>query len=371
MIRALRKRIQLWLVNFFLIIYTRQKDLYSSRRVFELDDKSDFNNILIYSSTALGDFMMNSPAIHELRKRYPSANITLVCNKKMYSFLKDGAEWNNLIGWDNKLTTLFKLVKEVKKHGSPELTVILHSHTPYDFLSAILSGTKYIFVDNDKQDLPLVSKWATNRINKFVGHTIQRKLELISPLLDSKPDNSMRLPFSVEKTITESDANYRWIGFQMGASSYKKCWPVHRFATLASQLFTSPDVRIVLIGAPNERPLQDEFMQNLDPCFHDRVRPLIGETTLKELIQEVKNMDLLVTSDTGPMHLAVAMQIPTVSMFVITSPYLYGPFQDPQLHSVIYKAYTVLDELKYKSALEKISCDEVLSRITDYFNKKA
>lgn len=71
-------------------------------------------------------------------------------------------------------------------------------------------------------------------------------------------------------------------------------------------------MRVVLIGAPNEVPLQDEFLQKLDSRFHDRVKPLIGKTTLKGLIQEVKNMDLLVTSDTGPMHLAVAMRVPTV-----------------------------------------------------------
>ena len=124
------------------------------------------------------------------------------------------------------------------------------------------------------------------------------------PLLNEKPDNSMHLPFPVERTVSEEDSKLRWIGFQMGASSFKKCWPVERFVTFANQLFAHDDVRVVLIGAPNEVPLQDEFLQKLDSHFHDRVKPLIGKTTLKGLIQEVKNMDLLVTSDTGPMHLA-------------------------------------------------------------------
>ena len=366
MIRALRKRIQLLLVNLFLMIHTRKKDFSFSQQEFENQDKSQLKNILIYSSTALGDFMMNSPAIHALRQTYPSAAITLICHKKMYDFLKGGRDWDDLISWDNKLTTLPALVKEIKKRGTPDLTVILHSHTPYDFLSAIMAGTKYVFVDNDKQDIPLVSKWATNRISKFVGHTIQRKLELIMPLLNEKPDNSMHLPFPVERTVSEADSQLRWIGFQMGASSFKKCWPVERFVTFANQLFAHDDVRVVLIGAPNEVPLQDEFLQKLDSRFHDRVKPLIGKTTLKGLIQEVKNMDLLVTSDTGPMHLAVAMRVPTVSMYVITSHYLYGPYQDPQLHKVVYKAYTTLDEIKYRSALEKVSCEEIMVHVKPF-----
>ena len=106
MIRALRKKIQLLLVNLFLMIYTRKKDFSFSQQEFENQDKNQLKNILIYSSTALGDFMMNSPAIHALRQTYPSATITLICHKKMYDFLKGGSDWDDLISWDNKLTTL-------------------------------------------------------------------------------------------------------------------------------------------------------------------------------------------------------------------------------------------------------------------------
>jgi len=73
-----------------------------------------------------------------------------------------------------------------------------------------------------------------------------------------------------------------------------------------------------------------------------------------------------VTSETGPLHLSVAMQIPTVSMFVVTSPMRYGHYQDQVLHSVIYKAFTTLHEQHYASALDIISLSEVYARVKTF-----
>lgn len=95
------------------MIYTRKKDFSFSQQEFENQDKNQLKNILIYSSTALGDFMMNSPAIHALRQTYPSATITLICHKRCMTSSK-GSDWDELISWDNKLTTLPALVKEIK-----------------------------------------------------------------------------------------------------------------------------------------------------------------------------------------------------------------------------------------------------------------
>lgn len=82
MIRALRKKIQLILVNLFLRLYTGKNGLASTQAEFAQEDKRNIKNIVIYSSTALGDFMMNSPAIHAIRREYPDAHITLICHKK-------------------------------------------------------------------------------------------------------------------------------------------------------------------------------------------------------------------------------------------------------------------------------------------------
>ncbi len=367
MIRALRKKIQLILVNLFLRLYTGKNGLASTQAEFAQEDKRNIKNIVIYSSTALGDFMMNSPAIHAIRREYPDAHITLICHKKMVQFLSTGKDWDSLIAWDNKLTTVSALVENIKQQGRPDAAIILHSHTPYDFLSALRAGAKYVFIDNDKQAIPLVSKWATSRLKNFVGHTIQRKLELIAPFLSHEPSRAMRLPAEVVVEEATRDPAVKYVGFQMGASSLRKCWSTENFARLATQMINDNDaVKIVLIGAPNEVALQDKFLQQLDARYHDRVLPLIGKTTIPGLLQEIKKMSLLVTSDTGPLHLAVAMQVPTVSMFVVTSPMLYGPYQDPELHSVIYKAFTTLDEQHYASALDKISLNEVYARVKTF-----
>lgn len=122
----------------------------------------------------------------------------------------------------------------------------------------------------------------------------------------------------------------------MGASSEERRWPVENFVTLARTLLTRyRDLNIVLVGAPNEIRLSDEFLSLLEPEFHNRIEPLIGKTTVEELTQIVNNLDLLVTNDTGTMHLAFALKVPSVSMHVSTCPQFTGPYQDYELHEII------------------------------------
>jgi len=68
-----------------------------------------------------------------------------------------------------------------------------------------------------------------------------------------------------------------------------------------------------------------------------RVITLAGHLSLSELPLALKGLDVLVTNDTGPFHVAVALQTPTISLFVPSSVYHAGPYQDLHLHSVIQK----------------------------------
>lgn len=77
------KKLKHKLVNLFLQLYTRRRDFSHSVTAFKQLETIDFRNIVIYSTTAPGDFLMNTPAIHEVRKRFPDARITVVSGNKM------------------------------------------------------------------------------------------------------------------------------------------------------------------------------------------------------------------------------------------------------------------------------------------------
>ncbi|PHM37569.1 ADP-heptose--LPS heptosyltransferase II [Xenorhabdus mauleonii] len=348
------------LVDLFLKGYTRKRDFTHSREEFNKLKEKEFKNIIIYSTTALGDFFMNTPAIHAIRNRYKNALITLICHQNFKDFFVGGADWDKVVVWNNKVNNIPNLLKGIKKNGTPDLAVILHSHNPYDYLSAIMSGAKYVFRDNYNEN-KLMEKWLTNYVESFNGHIIKRKLELIKPLgcdISSEYCIEMRAPCDV-KSINK---NYASIGFQMGASSSERCWPVKNFAQVALDIFKNDNTtQLVLIGSPNDIHLQQKFMQLLPKEYHNRVNQLVGKTKLAELTQKISELDLLVTGDTGPMHIAIALKVPTVSLFVTACYSATGPYQDPEIHKVIFG--TALSLNKHEHIMDCISPNMVINEV--------
>jgi len=118
----------------------------------------------------------------------------------------------------------------------------------------------------------------------------------------------------------------RWIALQPGARWENKRWPARSFAELARQLAARyADVRFVILGGVLDRPL-GETISHAAP---DRCLNLAGETSLPELVECLRHCELMVTNDTGPMHVAVALGKPVVALFGPTEPRRTGPYGRP------------------------------------------
>ncbi len=122
-----------------------------------------------------------------------------------------------------------------------------------------------------------------------------------------------------EKWKTE---NARWIALQPGARWQNKHWPVEHFAALVKQLaarFT--DARFVILGGNDDKPL-GELLAAAAP---ERCLNLTGQTSLPEMIEWLRLSELMITNDTGPMHVAAALGKPVIAMFGPTEPRRTGP----------------------------------------------
>lgn len=108
-------------------------------------------------------------------------------------------------------------------------------------------------------------------------------------------------------------------------------------------------------------------MAGLTAAEQLRVVSHIGKTTLPQLLAVMSNMQVLVTGDTGPLHLAIALKTPTVSLFVTANPQHTGPYQNSELHQVMY---VPVDEQKLNAAqrqqpLSIITENEVFEKVTN------
>jgi ADP-heptose:LPS heptosyltransferase len=113
------------------------------------------------------------------------------------------------------------------------------------------------------------------------------------------------------------------VAFQLGASRPARCWPAASWAALGEELARRLGARLLLCGGGGERPVGAEVARALGPAAID----VTGRTSIPELAALLERADVLVTPDTGPMHLAVAVGTPVVALFFGPAlPFDTGPY---------------------------------------------
>ena len=324
----------------------------------------DFKTIIVYSTTALGDFMFATPAIRSLRLRFPQARIALVVHEKFRSFINEqyqqvdevfyyGSEWHGF----------FKFVGQLRKFA-PEAAVLFHSHPPYDIASAVLANCCYLFKGGYSEQFSAFEPFFTYHSGHFQSaHLVTARLDLIKPLGCQTENVDMQIPCEYPHYPRIKDKFV--IGFQMGTSqaSRGRRWPVESYVSLARQLIRrSERVEIVLVGIHSEQELAQQFFSLLPQNIHNRIIDQVGKTTLPELLGILEQMDLLVTPDTGTMHLAVALKTPLAVILPSLVSNGAEPIQDKEIHILIRPTKEVIDNNQI-DASNSISPDDVFEAI--------
>ena len=162
----------------------------------------------------------------------------------------------------------------------------------------------------------------------------------------------------------------RWIALQPGARWDNKRWPVEHFTELVRTLAKNrPAVRFAVLGGKDDQPL-GEIIAKAEPT---RVLNLCGATSLPEMIEFLRGCDLLITNDTGPMHVAAALGKPLLALFGPTAPERTGPYG--QIHNVLRIALPCAPCLKSDCHFEKpneclraLSPAQVVQRVPAVFS---
>ncbi len=159
------------------------------------------------------------------------------------------------------------------------------------------------------------------------------------------------------------------IGINPGAYyGEAKRWKTSGYGVLASLLKKKLDANIIIFGSKEERPIALEIQKFLG----DSAIILTGDTTLRELMAYISQLNLFITNDSGPMHIANALRIPIVAIFGPTSPEATSPFHQPY---VIIKKDVPCAPCKYRACpighicMSEISVEEVFSASLNILGK--
>lgn len=326
--------------------------------------RSPLRTIAVVSNTALGDTLLSTAVVASVRASFPQARIVFVVHPR-YRLLFEGLEVaDEVMSYDGGYGALPLALVRLRIRG-PDAVLLAHSNGPQDIPLAWLSGAPIILKPNTRSPF---KSYLSAAMPERSGHVIEERCNLVRALGGRRIVTRMQLPARYQgppppETVT---LPHPTVGLQLGAANAYKQWPVERFAALAQRLTqTIPGVKIVLTGAPRERRLAETFKRKAAGVD---VIDTTGCFAVEDLPWLFRQFDLLVTNDTGPMHLAIALGVPTVSLFGMTSAAAIGPYQDPERHVVIEKTGDTEASLPKKRRSNRgmllITVDEVLAAVT-------
>jgi heptosyltransferase-2 len=283
---------------------------------------------LIIQTAFIGDVILALPLVQVLRRNFPNSKIDFMLIPKTSELLKNHPDLDEVIIFDKKgkdrgLRGLVKISKIISMKNY-DVAIIPHR----SFRSAVipfLAGVK-IRIGFDKSPFNFLY---TNVVNYKKIHEIERNLSLLEPFgikVNSKEFPNLFPPDDDKNYIDKilSNINSKLVGIAPGSIWATKRWLKERFAELVG-LLVKDGFAVVLIGGSEDFELCEEIKKNSG--FKD-VYNFCGKLNLLQSAELIRRCILLVSNDSAPMHIAVAMRTPVVAIFGPTIPefgfYPYG-----------------------------------------------
>jgi ADP-heptose:LPS heptosyltransferase len=151
-----------------------------------------------------------------------------------------------------------------------------------------------------------------------------------------------------------SSASKCVIGLSPGGDRKNRHWKANHYAKLADMLIDSLNAQIILLGGPAET----DIANYIESQMRNMPINLVGQLSLDDLVYITHRLDLLVANDSGPMHIATALKVPTVAIFGPSDPAMTGPYAPPDLFRVV--SQNIQCRPCFKETCEHVSCLESL-----------
>jgi heptosyltransferase II len=301
--------------------------------------KNPVQRILVRGPNWLGDAVMCEPALRSLKRLFPQAAVTLLVKPSVAGLFERHPSVDRLMLYEDKrhhagLAGKWRLAGELRRGGF-DLAVLFQNAFEAALLAALAGIPRRYGYATDGRTMLLSEPVAKPDRQKAV-HQVQYYWDLLKPLgltgepvspeLVVSPNEERSMAERLKQAgITEEDLV---IGLNPG-STYggAKRWFPERFAETAERLCrrlndSGRRAAVVVLGAKGEEPLGRAIASHLTAP----TAVLSGSTTIRELMAATKRCALLVTNDTGPMHVAAAFDVPVVAIFGPTDWRTTSPF---------------------------------------------
>lgn len=294
--------------------------------------------ILLVRVDLLGDTVLTTPAIAALRRGYPKAQIDILVQQSTASVLAGEHEVAHIITYNPQIwgqkggwRTALGLIRRLRK---THYDIAISVSGDIGSILTRLSGAKRTVGYAGEAYPHMLTDPVPGRRYEVAQHETRYVLALAEaaggilqaedarPRLHALPRERQEMATMLGLARAKLGRHGPIIAMHAGArNGQAKRWPIRHFAALADHLAEDMDALVVVTGAPNEAPLAHDI------ALYARY-PLLnvsGQTSLPQLVALLAESDVLVTGDSGPMHIACAVETPVVVMHGPTDPALSGP----------------------------------------------
>jgi heptosyltransferase-2 len=292
--------------------------------------------ILLIRFGSLGDVVLTTPAIRAVREKFPDAYISMLVGDKFADIVSADPRLDDVIIFyrDKKSPWEIKRVASLLKKQKFDISIDMQRKFRSSLL-AYLSGA--ILRIGYHQPMGFLCRVKIPDLEN--KHAIERNLDLLKPLGITEASHQL------EMFLTDEDKEYAdvffntnnltskpaVIGFFPGAAWAPRCWPAERFAAIGDLAVEKCNAGIVIFGGPGEADIVDSVaqkMKNPAVLMKDRVK-------LRQLAAMIQKCSLFISNDTGPMHISVAVDTPTIGLFGPGNHIKFQPIG--QKHTIIRK----------------------------------
>jgi heptosyltransferase-1 len=301
-----------------------------------------YENILIIKPSSLGDIVHALPALSALRKNYPEAEISWLIRPEFAPLIQNHPDLTRVIFFDRKFlgkswynpkafAELLFLIKRlrVKKF---DLVVDLQGLFRTGSLAWLSGCKKRIGLAGARE---FASMFYTHKIPHTLQniHMVNYYLTIIKELGASESETCFKLPIghkdidSINELLRVHNVDAKnYVVLIPGSTHDDKCWPVENFAQIAQRIHTEFGLSLVASGSASEKIITEK----LKTVSKVPIVDFAGLTSLGELVSLINGAQLVVSNDTGPGHIAVALGVPLVMIFGRANPARVGPYKREQ-----------------------------------------
>lgn len=314
---------------------------------------------------------MTTPLIRQTRKNYPDSQIDFLIGSSASKVLINNNYINNTIKFDEKIfikkdiIKYFSLIKQIRKNKY-DLIFVLDKHKAFN-LTAKLFGIKERIGFNRGNEGKSLTKKVEYTQEK---HEIIYYLDLLNTI-KSANYNDTKLDIFTTKEDKEYARNFfrknnliKPIGICPGGgvnpaqSLPEKIWSAEKFIELIKKL--SIENKIVLVGGPSDQEINDKIQKEVE------VSSTISNTTLQQSAEIMRLCKLIICNDSGPMHLASAVNDNIISLFGPTNPKILAPLNKNSQY--IWKekesSYNIRGRIsKNNKSIDKIDVEDIIIKV--------